>query len=109
MKKVFTAGTRALSGAALSMAMLATAGLAQKKSYTFKGKVEAVKTDSGSLTVNGEKVAGWMEAMTMDYKVEDAEVLKKVKVGDEIAATVYDDDMVLHKVKVTPKKDAKPA
>jgi hypothetical protein len=32
---------------------------------TFHGKVEAV-TDKG-LTVNGEKVEGWMDAMTMSY------------------------------------------
>ncbi len=50
-----------------------------------------------------EKVAGWMDAMTMSYKVDDAAVLKSVKVGDEIMATVYDGDMVLHKVMVMPK------
>jgi Cu/Ag efflux protein CusF len=44
-----------------------------------------------------------MDAMTMSYKVDDAAVLKKVKAGDEIMATVYDGDMVLHKVMVMPK------
>ena len=50
--------------------------------------------------MNGEKVDGWMEAMTMDYKVDDPTVLEKVKAGDQIMATVYDGDLVLHKVKV---------
>jgi hypothetical protein len=34
---------------------------AKAKSYTFHGKVEAI-TDKG-LTVDGEKVAGWMDAI----------------------------------------------
>ncbi len=81
-----------------------------KKSYTFHGKVEAVDEGSKSLKVNGEKVEGWMDAMTMNYKVDDAAILKKVKPGDRIMATVYDGDMMLHKVMVMPKAagDAKP-
>jgi Cu/Ag efflux protein CusF len=70
------------------------------KSYTFHGKVEGI-TEKG-LTVNGEKVAGWMEAMTMTYPVDKPDVLKKVKTGDRIMATVYDGDMTLHNVEVMP-------
>jgi Cu/Ag efflux protein CusF len=77
-----------------------------KKSYTFHGKVEAVDESAKSLKVNGEKVEGWMGAMTMDYKVDDAAILKKVKAGDQIMATVYDGDFVLHKVMVMPKGSA---
>ena len=74
---------------------------AGKKSYTFHGKVEAVSPDG--LTVNGEKVEGWMDAMTMKYKVDDPKILKKVKAGDEITATVYEGDFSLHKVQVAAK------
>jgi Cu/Ag efflux protein CusF len=81
-------------------------GTAAKKALTFHGKVEGVDAKSGKLTVNGDKVDGWMEAMTMDYKVDDPAVLSKVKPGDRIAATVYADDMVLHKVMVMPKTGA---
>ncbi len=85
--------------------MMAAACLGQnapgKKSYTFHGKVEAVSADG--LTVNGEKVEGWMDAMTMKYKVDDPKVLKKVKAGDEITATVYEGDLSLHKVQVAAK------
>ena len=73
---------------------------AAKKTHMFHGKVEAVNENAKSLRVNGEKVEGWMEAMTMDYKVDDPAVLKKVKAGDQIMATVYDGDLVLHKVEV---------
>jgi Cu/Ag efflux protein CusF len=81
-------------------------GTAAKKAYTFHGKVEGVDTKAGTLKVNGEKVDGWMDAMTMDYKVDNPAVLAKVKSGDQISATVYADDMVLHKVTVTPKGGA---
>jgi Cu/Ag efflux protein CusF len=73
------------------------------KPHTFHGKVESVDEAGKSITVDGEAVEGWMGAMTMDYKVDDPMVLKKVKPGDRIAATVYDGDYSLHKVQVMPK------
>ena len=75
------------------------------KSYTFHGKVTAV-TEKG-LTVNGEKVEGWMDAMTMTYPVDKPDVLKMVKVGDQIMATVYAGDMTLHNVMTMPEKSGK--
>src|SRR5713226_7175258 len=98
---------RSILAAAIALAcMFAASGFAQDKakgkakSYTFHGKVTAV-TEKG-LTVNGEKVEGWMEAMTMTYPVDKPEVLKMVKVGDSIMATVYDGDMTLHNVMNMP-------
>jgi hypothetical protein len=76
------------------------------KSYTFHGKVTAV-TEKG-LTVNGEKVEGWMDAMTMNYPVDKPDALKMIKVGDMIMATVYEGDMTLHNVmKMPPEKSDK--
>jgi ribosomal protein S1 len=76
------------------------------KAYTFHGKVTAV-TDKG-LTVNGEKVEGWMDAMTMNYPVDKPETLKMIKVGDMIMATVYEGDTTLHNVmKMPPEKSDK--
>jgi protein SCO1/2 len=74
-----------------------------RKAYTFRGKVEAVNTGANSVTVKGEKVEGWMDAMTMGYRVDDPAVLKNVKVGDQITATVYEGDMTLHKLQVVRK------
>jgi Cu/Ag efflux protein CusF len=97
---------------ALACLFLAT-GFAQDKakdskakSYTFHGKVEGV-TAKG-LTVNGEEVKGWMGAMTMNYPVDKPEVLKNVKAGDQITATVFQGDMTLHNVEVvSPDKSGK--
>ena len=75
-----------------------------KKEYTFHGKVEAVNKGAPSLSVNGEKVEGWMGAMTMSYKVDDPAILDKLKVGDQISATVYDGDYTLHKIRIMGKK-----
>jgi len=88
------------------MCLLAASSFAQEKakgtakSHVFHGKVEAV-TAKG-LTVNGEKVEGWMGAMTMTYAVDKPDTLKTVKVGDQIMATVYDGDLTLHNVMPMP-------
>jgi Cu/Ag efflux protein CusF len=72
-----------------------------KKEFSFKGKIEKVNADAKSLSVNGEKVDGWMSAMTMTYKVDKPEILKTLKVGDTITAKVYEGDfMTLYDVKV---------
>ncbi len=88
----------------LTMAcLLGTTGTAQPakgKSHTLEGKVEGVQTDR--LTVNHGKVEGYMDAMTMPYKVDKPDILKTVKVGDRISATVYDGDYTLYDVHVVP-------
>ena len=59
---------------------------AGKKEHTFKGKVEKVDANAKTFTVNGEKVEGWMDAMTMVYVPDKEDVLKKVKPGETKAA-----------------------
>ena len=76
---------------------------AKGKSHTLEGKVEGVQTDR--LTVNHGKVEGYMDAMTMPYKVDKPDILKTVKVGDRISATVYDGDYTLYDVHVVPPAD----
>jgi Cu/Ag efflux protein CusF len=99
-------GTRRyiLAAALVLTGLLATNTYAQDtakgKGMTFHGKVEAI-TPKG-LTVNGEKLEGWMDAMTMTYPVDKPDVLKKVKIGDTIMATVYKGDITLHEVQVMP-------
>lgn len=91
---------------ALTFCLLTTICVAQqgKKEYVVRGKIEAVDQDSKRLTVNHEKIEGLMDAMTMSYKVDKPEVLKKVKVGDQIKATLYADDLMLRNVEIVPPK-----
>ena len=87
--------------------LLATTAIAQQgtqkkgKSHTLAGKVEGVQADR--LTVNHGKIEGYMDAMTMPYKVDKPDILKQVKVGDQITATVYDGDYTLYDVHVVAK------
>jgi len=78
---------------------------AEKKSYTFHGKVESVDKAAKSLNVQNEAIEGWMGAMTMLYPVDDVSVFDKLKAGDLITATVYDGDYSLHNIKIVPKGD----
>lgn len=77
-----------------------------KKAHMFHGKVEEVDKDAKNLTVIGAKVEGWMDAMTMNYKVDDPSILEKVKPCDQIMASVYDGDYSLHKVQIIGKSAA---
>jgi Cu/Ag efflux protein CusF len=72
----------------------------EKKAHSFHGKVESIDRNTRSLIVNGDKVEGWMDAMTMTYKVDNPSILDKVRPGDQITATVYDGDYSLHKVQI---------
>lgn len=96
IRRTITALAALLLLAAVSLAQSAPA----KKQYTFHGTVESVNANANSLNVNGEKVEGWMGAMTMDYKIDNPAILKKLKKGDRIAATVYDGDYTLHNVRL---------
>ncbi len=101
MKKLVMLVMLALAALVVTLVLAQDKGKDHKaKSYTFHGKVEAV-TGKG-LTVNGEKVEGWMDAMTMTYAVDKPEVLKSVKAGDRISATVFEGDLTLHNVQVAP-------
>ncbi len=94
--------TRRIFASGAMLAPLAALLHAQgsKKSFTFRGKVESIDVPSKSMTINGDKVDGWMEAMSMKYQVDNADVFKTAKVGDMIEATVYDGDYKLYKVHV---------
>ena len=90
----------AILAVACLLGITATAQQAKGKSHTLEGKVEGVQTDR--LTVNHGKVEGYMDAMTMPYKVDKPDILKQVKVGDRITATVYDGDFTLYDIHVVP-------
>jgi protein SCO1 len=54
------------------------------KTFTIRGKV--VSTDATHVTLDHEAVPGFMEAMTMPYKVKDPSVLSELHHGDQITA-----------------------
>ena len=62
---------------------------APRKTFTIRGKV--VATSNGRVTLDGENVPGFMEAMTMDYKLKDPSVASELHPGDRITATILAD------------------
>ena len=104
-RRVIALCTAMVCAAALSIAVSAQTPPAGKKDHAFKGKVEKVDPKTKMVTVNNENIPGWMMSMTMSYKVDKEGVLKDLKPGDQITATVYDGDFqTLYNVKVAPPK-----
>ena len=78
--------------AALFVLLAALAGCAKPpppaKEYLLKGEIKKLDPAGQLATVEGEKIEGWMDAMTMDYPVKDKREFQKLKVGDRINAKV---------------------
>lgn len=98
----------------------ATSGVAksvtQQKTFAIRGTV--VSTDATSVMLDAESVPGFMEAMTMQYKLKDPSVVSELHPGDRITATIVADEdeggfhnVVLDKIVVIAqaRPDYKPA
>lgn len=66
----------------------APARSSEPQRYELKGKVTKIEKEKNRLTVAHEKIAGFMEAMTMDFAVKDNAGFGQVQVGDTIQATL---------------------
>jgi protein SCO1/2 len=56
------------------------------KTYKLHGKVVSTNPSTSEVTVSHEAISGLMEAMTMPYKVKDANILSELHPGDVITA-----------------------
>ena len=56
------------------------------KTYKLRGKVVSTNGAAGEVTLDHEAIPGFMEAMTMPYKLKDANVLSELHPGDMITA-----------------------
>jgi protein SCO1/2 len=56
------------------------------KVYKLRGKVVSTDTVKGEVTLDHEAIPGFMEAMTMPYKLKDANILSELHGGDVITA-----------------------
>jgi len=86
------------------------------KVYKLRGKVVASNSSAGEVTLNHEAIPGYMDAMSMPYKLKDPSILGELHPGDVITADVLvsqgDDATVLldHIVVVAQgKPDYRPA
>jgi protein SCO1/2 len=58
------------------------------KVYHLRGKVVSTDAARGEVTLDHEAIPGFMEAMTMPYKLKDASSLGEMHPGDVITADV---------------------
>ena len=56
--------------------------------YKLRGRVVATNSATGELTLNHEAIPGFMDAMTMPYRLKDANILSELHQGDVITADV---------------------
>lgn len=85
------------------------------KTYKLRGKVVSTNAATGEVTLDHEAIPGFMEAMTMPYKLKDTNILSELHPGDIITADLLvsqnaDADIVLDHIVVVgqAKPDYKP-
>jgi protein SCO1/2 len=86
------------------------------KTYKVRGKVVGTNASTGEVTLNHEAIPGFMEAMTMPYKLKDPNILSELHPGDVITADLFvsqeaDANMFLDHIVVVAqgRPDYKPA
>ncbi|HEY0795387.1 MAG TPA: SCO family protein [Acidisarcina sp.] len=63
------------------------------KRYTVKGKVLSTDASRGEVTIDGEAIPGFMEAMTMPYRLKDPSIISELHPGDQITAALLVNDL----------------
>jgi protein SCO1/2 len=86
------------------------------KIYKLRGKIVSTNAATGEVTLDHEAIPGFMEAMTMPYKLKDASILSELHSGDVLTADLLvlqnaDADVLLDHIVVVAqgKPDYKPA
>lgn len=59
------------------------------KEYHLQGEVIRLDRQVRTAVVKHGKIEGWMEAMTMEFPVREAQEFEKLAPGNRITATVY--------------------
>jgi protein SCO1 len=93
-----------------------TATSSNVKVYKLRGKVVSTNPATGEVTLDHEAIPGFMDAMTMPYKLKDPSILSELHPGDTITADVLvsqdpNADVLLDHIVVIAqaKADYKPA
>jgi len=64
-----------------------------EKRYPIKGVVVAVNQQERTATIKHEDIPGYMQGMTMEFKIKNAADLQAMKPGDQITGTLVVDDL----------------
>ena len=68
------------------------------RSVSGEGKIVAVVPESGQIVLQHDEIKGFMEAMTMGYKVSSPSLLKAAKPGDRVRFTIDTEKLVITKI-----------
>jgi Cu/Ag efflux protein CusF len=90
--------TAATSVAQLVQGGFAPAAVMAQSLVEGKGKVIAVTQEKQELVLEHGEIKGFMEAMTMGYKVSSPSLLKGLKPGDEVQFTIDKNKSVITKI-----------
>jgi protein SCO1/2 len=77
--------------------------IAQGKQYQVRGRVVSTDPNRGEVVLDAQAIPGFMEAMTMPYKLRTPNILSELHPGDRITATLYvtDADDMLDQIVIT--------
>lgn len=93
---------------ALLAALLAAASCSNAKTYEMRGQVLGVNRDKMEILVKHEEIPGLMAAMTMPWKVKNANMLDTIGPGDLITSEIVVDNNQGVVTKITKLGTAKP-
>jgi protein SCO1/2 len=74
--------------AAVLVAGLIGCGSSDRREYTLQGQILSVSADRTEANIKHEDIPGFMPAMTMPYKVRDAQEFANLQPGDLITSTL---------------------
>jgi hypothetical protein len=78
-----------------------------QRSIAFFGLVEAVDLERKIVVVKHGKVSGYVESGTTEHPTEGDTVLRRLQSGDNIRATVYPNDLTLHRIQIVYRSGTK--
>ncbi len=91
----------------------AVAGQSAVKQYAMKGVIVSTDASRGEVTIDTQPIPGFMDAMTMPYKLKNPNVLRDLHPGDHMNGEllVSDDGTLLDEIVITAQAqpDYKPA
>jgi protein SCO1 len=60
------------------------------KRYPFTGRIVAIDLQNQTAAIDGDTIPGFMDAMTMNYRIKPPSMLSQLSAGDSIAAELVD-------------------
>lgn len=79
-----------VTGCRKPAAPVASNSATQQKTFTIRGTI--VSTDATHVTLDHEAIPGFMEAMTMPYKLKDPSIVSELHPGDRMTAALHVDE-----------------